>query len=104
MIKTTREALLKSWCSPQEIKKSRNINDRNYTKYIQKLRDRIVGDQLANRQEYLLQDLDVARERLLADKRQLSKNLEVYTELILFSNRKGSAENRKVVLNHLFQP
>ncbi|MDQ6862440.1 MAG: hypothetical protein M3044_01315 [Thermoproteota archaeon] len=55
----------------QEIRRTRNISDRNYTKYMQKLRGRILSDQLAKRQEYLLQDLEMARERLLADKRQL---------------------------------
>jgi membrane-associated HD superfamily phosphohydrolase len=63
--------LLLDGVSPQEIKSSRNISDRNYTKYMQKLRDRIVNDQLPKRQEYFLQDFHIARERLLADKRQL---------------------------------
>ncbi len=56
---------------PEEIKRGRNISDRNYTKYMQKLRDQIITNQLAKRQEYFLQDIDVTRERLLADKRQL---------------------------------
>jgi hypothetical protein len=63
--------LLLDGVSPQEIKTSRDISDRNYNKYMQKLRDHIVSDQLAKRQEYFLQDIDIARERLLADKRQL---------------------------------
>jgi DNA invertase Pin-like site-specific DNA recombinase len=40
--------LLLDGVSPQEIKSSRNISDRYYTKYMQKLRDRIVNDQLAS--------------------------------------------------------
>lgn len=55
----------------EEIKSSRNISDRNYTKYMQKLRDQMISNQLAKRQEYFLLDIDVTRERLLADKRQL---------------------------------
>ncbi|MDP9287776.1 MAG: hypothetical protein M3P08_06205 [Thermoproteota archaeon] len=57
--------------TPEEIKRSRNISGRNYTKYMQKLRDQIINNQLAKRQEYFLQDIDIARERLLADKRHL---------------------------------
>ena len=38
---------------------------------MQKLRDQIINNQLAKRQEYFLQDIDIARERLLADKRHL---------------------------------
>ena len=57
--------------SQDEIKRSRNISDRNYTKYMQKLHERIINEQLAKRQEYFLQDIDIARERLLADKRHL---------------------------------
>jgi chaperonin GroEL (HSP60 family) len=63
--------LLLDGVSPQEIKRSRNISDRNYTKYVQKLRDNIISDQLSKRQQYFLLDIDIARERLLADKRQL---------------------------------
>jgi hypothetical protein len=63
--------LLLEGTSQQEIKSSRNISDRNYTKYMQKLRDHIISDQLAKRQEYFLLDIDITRERLLADKRQL---------------------------------
>jgi hypothetical protein len=63
--------LLLDGVSPQEIKRSRNISDRNYTMYMQKLRDNIISNQLAKRQEYFLLDIDIARERLLADKRQL---------------------------------
>jgi hypothetical protein len=63
--------LLLEGITPEEIKRSRNISDRNYTKYMQKLRDNIISDQLAKRQEYFLLDIDITRERLLADKRQL---------------------------------
>jgi hypothetical protein len=63
--------LLLDGVSPQEIKTSRNISDRNYTKYMQKLRDNIISNQLAKRQEYFLLDIDITRERLLDDKRQL---------------------------------
>ena len=63
--------LLLEGFSPQEIKRSRNISDRNYTKYMDKLHKRIINEQLAKRQEYFLQDIDIARERLLADKRHL---------------------------------
>jgi hypothetical protein len=65
--------LLVDGVSPQKIKRTRNISDRNYTKYMQKLRDRLVASQLAKREEYFLQDLQIARERLLADKRQLQE-------------------------------
>jgi len=63
--------LLLDGVNSQEIKRSRKISDRNYTKYIQKLRDRILNDQLAKRQEYFVQDIEIARERFLADKRHL---------------------------------
>ena len=63
--------LLLNGTRPQEIKSSRNISDRNYTKYMQKLRDQIINNQLAKRQEYFLLDIDLTRERFLADKRQL---------------------------------
>jgi hypothetical protein len=63
--------LLLDGITSEEIKRSRNISDRNYTKYMQKLRDNTISDQLAKRQEYFLLDIDTARERLLADKRQL---------------------------------
>ena len=38
---------------------------------MQKLRDNIISDQLSKRQEYFLLDIDITRERLLADKRHL---------------------------------
>jgi hypothetical protein len=38
---------------------------------MQKLRDNIISNQLAKRQEYFLLDIDITRERLLDDKRQL---------------------------------
>ncbi|MDQ6862324.1 MAG: hypothetical protein M3044_00725 [Thermoproteota archaeon] len=63
--------LLLDGVSPEDIKRSRNISDRNYTKYMQKLRDNILRHQLSKRHEYFLQDIDIARERLLGDKRQL---------------------------------
>jgi hypothetical protein len=63
--------LLLEGISQQEIKSSRNISDRNYTKYMKKLRDHIINNQLSKRREYFLQDIDIARERLLADKRHL---------------------------------
>src|SRR5713101_718123 len=65
--------LLLDGVSQQEIKTSRNISDRNFTKYMQKLRDRIVGDQLAKRRDYFLLDLEIAKERFLADKRHLQE-------------------------------
>lgn len=63
--------LLLDGITAEEIKRSRNISDRNYTKYMQKLRENIISDQLAKRQEYFLLDIDITRERLLDDKRQL---------------------------------
>jgi len=36
--------LLLDGITPEEIKTSRNISDRNYTKYVQKLRDNIISD------------------------------------------------------------
>jgi hypothetical protein len=63
--------LLLEGISQQEIKRSCNISNRNFTKYMQKLRDYIISDQLAKRQEYFLLDIDITRERLLADKRYL---------------------------------
>ena len=38
---------------------------------MQKLGDNIISDQLSKRQEYFLLDIDITRERLLADKRHL---------------------------------
>jgi hypothetical protein len=43
---------------------------------MQKLRDDIISDQLSKRQEYFLQDIDIARERFLADKRQLQEIID----------------------------
>ena len=82
--------LLVDGVSPQEIKRTRNISDRNYTKYMQKLRDRLVSSQLAKREEYFLQDLQIARERLLADKRQLKE---------IIANTKTSAKAKLDAIN-----
>ena len=54
------------------------------------MRDRLVGSQLAKREEYFLQDLQIARERLLADKRQL---------LEIISNTKTSAKAKLDAIN-----
>jgi hypothetical protein len=65
--------LLLDGVSHQQIKTSRNISDRNYTKYMQKLRDRVAGDQLTKRREYFIVDLEIAKERFLTDKRHLQE-------------------------------
>ena len=56
--------LLQDGIGPQEIK--RYIADRDYTGYRQTLRE-----QQSKQQEYFLEDLVIAKERLLADMRQL---------------------------------
>jgi tRNA A22 N-methylase len=56
----------------------------------QKLRDRLVSNQLAKREEYFLQDLQIARERLLADKRQFQE---------IISNTKTSAKAKLDAIN-----
>jgi hypothetical protein len=82
--------LLLEGITPQDIKSSRNISDRNYTKYMQKLRDNIISDQLAKRQEYFLLDIDLTRERLLADKRQLH---------IIITNPNASVKDKLDAIN-----
>jgi tRNA A22 N-methylase len=57
---------------------------------MQKLRDRLVVSQLAKREEHFLQDLQIARERLLADKRQLQE---------IISNTKTSAKAKLDAIN-----
>jgi hypothetical protein len=49
-------------------KKLKHISHRNYTKYMQKLKDGVVGGQLARRREYFLQDIENAKVRALAIK------------------------------------
>ena len=56
--------LLQDGMGPQEIK--RYITDRDYTGYRQTLRE-----QQSKQQEYFLEDLVIAKERLLADMRRL---------------------------------
>jgi DNA-binding CsgD family transcriptional regulator len=63
--------LLVEGVSPQEIKATRSISDRNFSKYMQKLRDRLAGDQKSKLQEYYQLDLQIANGRFLADKRNL---------------------------------
>jgi len=45
------------------------INDRTFRRYVKKIRDRNVTDQLAKRQEYFLDDVKLAKDRLLMAKR-----------------------------------
>jgi len=82
--------LLLDGMTSEEIKGSLNISDRNYTKYMQKLRDNIVNDQLAKRQEYFLQDIDITRERLLADKRHLQA---------IITNPEASVKDKLAAIN-----
>jgi predicted DNA-binding protein (UPF0251 family) len=45
------------------------LNDRTFRRYVKKIRDRNVTDQLAKRQEYFLYDVKLAKDRLLMAKR-----------------------------------
>jgi hypothetical protein len=65
--------LLLDGVSQEEIKATRNISDRNFSKYMQKLRDRVAGDQKSKIQEYYQLDLQIATGRFLADKRHLQE-------------------------------
>jgi hypothetical protein len=49
--------LLVEGYNPEEIKAMLNIGDRNFCKYMQKIRDREAGDYKAKQQEYHLQYL-----------------------------------------------
>jgi hypothetical protein len=46
-----------------------NLNGRTFRRYVKTIRDRIIADQLAKRQEYFLDDIKTAKERLLMAKR-----------------------------------
>ena len=45
------------------------LNDRTFRRYVKKIRDRNIADQLAKRQEYFLDDVKLAKDRLLMAKR-----------------------------------
>jgi hypothetical protein len=45
------------------------LNDRTFRRYVRKIRDRNITDQLAKRQEYFLDDVKLAKDRLLMAKR-----------------------------------
>jgi hypothetical protein len=55
----------------EEIKARLNIRDRNFSKYMLKLRDRVASGQKARLREYYELDVKIARGRFLADKRWL---------------------------------
>ena len=57
---------------------------------MQKLRDHLINNQLAKRQEYFLLDIDITRERLLADKRQLQA---------IITNSNASVKDKLVAIN-----
>jgi hypothetical protein len=58
--------------------------------YMQKLRDTIISDQVAKRQEYFLLDIDLTGKRLLADKRQLQA---------IITNRNTSVRDKLDAIN-----
>jgi len=53
----------------RDIMQHLKLNDRTFRRYVRKIRDRNVTDQLAKRQEYFLYDVKLAKERLLMAKR-----------------------------------
>jgi hypothetical protein len=57
---------------------------------MQKLRDNIISDQVAKRQEYFLLDIDLTGKRLLADKRQLQA---------IITNRNTSVRDKLDAIN-----
>ncbi|MDP9288682.1 MAG: hypothetical protein M3P08_10860 [Thermoproteota archaeon] len=63
---------------------------------MQKLRDRLVSNQLAKQEEYFLQDIQIARERLLANKRQLQ---EIISNTKTSDKAKLDAINADIQLN-----
>ena len=53
----------------RDIVQQLKLNDRTFRRYVKKIRDRNVTDQLAKRQEYFLYDVKLAKDRLLMAKR-----------------------------------
>ena len=53
----------------RDIMQQLKLNDRTFRRYVRKIRDRNVTDQLAKRQEYFLYDVKLAKDRLLMAKR-----------------------------------
>jgi hypothetical protein len=53
----------------RDIMQHLKLNDRTFRRYVRKIRDRNVTDQLAKRQKYFLDDVKLAKERLLMAKR-----------------------------------
>ena len=53
----------------RDIMQQLKLNDRTFRRYVKKIRDRNVTDQLAKRQEYFLDDVKLAKDRLLMAKR-----------------------------------
>src|SRR6188472_1981934 len=53
----------------RDIVQQLKLNDRTFRRYVRKIRDRNVTDQLAKRQEYFLYDVKLAKDRLLMAKR-----------------------------------
>jgi hypothetical protein len=47
-----------------------NLNGRTFRRYVKTIRDRNIADQLAKRQEYFLDDVKLAKDRLLFTRRQ----------------------------------
>src|SRR4026207_333959 len=54
------------------------INDRTFRRYVKKIRDRNVTDQLAKRQEYFLDDVKLAKDGRLMAKRSNLPNVKDY--------------------------
>ena len=53
----------------RDIVQQLKLNDRTFRRYVKKIRDRNVTDQLAKRQEYFLYDVKLAKDRFLMAKR-----------------------------------
>jgi DNA-binding CsgD family transcriptional regulator len=53
----------------RDIKHQLKLNDRTFRRYVKTIRDRNIADQLAKRQEYFLDDVKLAKDRLLMAKR-----------------------------------
>jgi DNA-binding CsgD family transcriptional regulator len=53
----------------RDIMQQLKLNDRTFRRYVRKIRDRNVTDQLAKRREYFLYDVKLAKDRLLMAKR-----------------------------------
>jgi hypothetical protein len=80
----------------REIMNLRNIKERNFRKYLDKLHNSIVSEALGRRQEYFIEDIAITKDRLLYDKRNL---LRIITAVDATHKEKLDAINSDIQLN-----